>query len=652
MNDRMQRYVGAGILVTGLLSGTLIGASIAAADPESGVDNASEAAESPPRHGDDHESKTSDAQPDSSTSDTRDEEAEGAEPGANGLAEPGGSTQDGDESAAIDTTGDAATDAVDATDGEAIVVPVAEPAELPEPSVAATPAEPAEAVPAPVDTADGDAPTTREPVAPRVVPGDAIDVDTVKPEAPAPEAPAPAAPEPVVEPAMEPETTVGGLVAAARSTVADAPNAAIVTAIAAARVVAPPPPAGPTLVNVLGSLAWSVFDYINRILQGPPVVPAGSGLKVGRSDLSIDCGDGYIAQADWYFPEDGEADKLIYFQHGFLATSGFYNLTAAELAERNNAIVVAPSITSDFFACDACNLTGDPMHAGVGMLFAGDRAALTTSARAAAERAGVEFTGLPSQFVIAGHSAGGQLAAGAAGYFHLLAPASDESNLVGVLLLDTSATGGGLGRALDRLPSTLPVLHISGNPGPLNTYGNANEELEAKRPGQFNGVRLVGGSHSDAFRSSTLFGLTQVIVSLGTGASTPENVEAVQVLAQGWITDMYAGTVYDSDAPRAGIYGPLGDVVEVPTPGVGSGVALAHVLPVPPVQLSFIDSILKTLLNSLTATQGLASCAVDPVAASSLQIGESARHSTADTALSLDERRQTGQSVGQHGCTS
>jgi pimeloyl-ACP methyl ester carboxylesterase len=305
-----------------------------------------------------------------------------------------------------------------------------------------------------------------------------------------------------------------------------------VAAIAAAQVEAPPQPARPTLVNVLGSLAWSVFDYINRILQGPPMVPAGSGLKVGRSDLSIDCGDGYTAQADWYFPEDGEADKLIYFQHGFLATSGFYNLTAAELAERNNAIVVAPSITSDFFACDACNLTGDPMHAGVGMLFTGDREALTTSARAAAQRAGVEFTGLPTQFVIAGHSAGGQLAAGTAGYFYALAPTSEKSNLVGVLLLDTSATGGGLGRALDRLPSTLPVLHISANPGPLNTYGNANDELEAKRPGQFNGVRLVGGSHSDAFRSSTLFGLTQMIVSLGTGASSPENVEAVQVLAQ------------------------------------------------------------------------------------------------------------------------
>ncbi|MDF2830187.1 MAG: hypothetical protein K0R01_3470 [Mycobacterium sp.] len=282
------------------------------------------------------------------------------------------------------------------------------------------------------------------------------------------------------------------------------------------------------------------------------------------------------------------------------------------------------------------------MHAGVAMLFAGDREALTTSARAAAQRAGVDFSGLPTQFVIAGHSAGGQLAAGTAGYFYALAPASEKSNLVGVLLLDTSATGGGLGRALDRLPSTLPVLHIAGNPGPLNTYGNANDELEAKRPGQFNGVRLVGGSHADAFRSSTLFGLTQVIVSLGTGASAPENVEAVQVLAQGWIADMYAGTVYDSDAPRAGIYGPLGDVIEVRTPGVGSGVALAHVLPVPPAQLSFFDSILKTLLNSLTGTQGLASCAVDPVAASS----------TADTALSLDERRQTGQSVGQHGCTS
>ena len=72
-----------------------------------------------------------------------------------------------------------------------------------------------------------------------------------------------------------------------------------------------------------------------------------------------------------------------------------------------------------------------------------------------------------------------------------------------------------------------------------------------KRPGQFNGIQLVGGAHSDAFRSSTLFGIPQLLVSLLFGASTPENVEAVHVLTQGWLTDMYAAPgVQPEDAHR------------------------------------------------------------------------------------------------------
>jgi hypothetical protein len=61
--------------------------------------------------------------------------------------------------------------------------------------------------------------------------------------------------------------------------------------------------------------------------------------------------------------------------------------------------------------------------------------------------------------------------------------------MVGVLLFDTSASGGVLARALDKLPASLPVLHIAAAPAPLNTYGNANQVLVEKRPGQFNGVQ-------------------------------------------------------------------------------------------------------------------------------------------------------------------
>ena len=142
-------------------------------------------------------------------------------------------------------------------------------------------------------------------------------------------------------------------------------------------------PTGPSLINVIGTIAWSVFDAVIKAVDVPPVMPADSSVTFGRSTLEIDCGDGYIADADWYFPKSGEPEKFIYFQHGFPARAFVYDVTLRELAERNNAIVVAPSITSNYFACDGCSLTADPMHEAVAHLFEGDRAALLASARAA-----------------------------------------------------------------------------------------------------------------------------------------------------------------------------------------------------------------------------------------------------------------------------
>ena len=152
----------------------------------------------------------------------------------------------------------------------------------------------------------------------------------------------------------------------------------------AAPQVAPAP--RPSLLNVVGSFFWGLFDLAVKLVDFPPAVPPGSTVTAGRGTLQIDCGDGYTTDADWYFPTEGEPDKFIYFQHGFPARAGFYNLTLAELAERNNAIVFAPNITANIFACDACALSGEPMQAAVARLFEGDRAALLASATAAGYR--------------------------------------------------------------------------------------------------------------------------------------------------------------------------------------------------------------------------------------------------------------------------
>jgi hypothetical protein len=123
---------------------------------------------------------------------------------------------------------------------------------------------------------------------------------------------------------------------------------------------------------------FGLFDLVTKIIQGPPAVPAGSTVQVGRSTLHIYCGTGYTAQADGYFTTGPQPPtRLIYFQHGILASDAFYNATAAELAENNDAIVVAPTITSNPFACDGCQLAGDQMHVAIAQLFLDpDRTAL------------------------------------------------------------------------------------------------------------------------------------------------------------------------------------------------------------------------------------------------------------------------------------
>ena len=343
-------------------------------------------------------------------------------------------------------------------------------------------------------------------------------------------------------------------------------------------------------------------------------------MTAGRSRLEIDCGDGYTTDADWYFPTEGEPDKFIYFQHGFLARANFFNVTLQELAERNNAVVVAPSITSNIFACDACAMSGEPMQAAVARLFEGDRAALLASARAA----GYEGT-LPEQFVITGQSAGAQLAVAASGYYYQFAPADEKADMVGVIVYDVSATGGAstgnaLANALDKLPASVPVLNIAAEPNLLNSRGNANTAYAEERPGQFNGIQLIGGAHSDAFQSDVLFGIPQLIVRLVFGNSEPVNIEAVHVLTRGWLIDMYAGRVYDP-ATRTGIYGDPGDpgevVVDIPT---DVGLARGYVLPAPTPELSLFDRLINAFYSVINANL-YGRCAVDPDESASVPDG-------------------------------
>src|SRR5205085_315378 len=94
--------------------------------------------------------------------------------------------------------------------------------------------------------------------------------------------------------------------------------------------------------------------------------------------------------------------RLIYLQHGFLASGPWYSHTAAALAEQTNSIVVAPTITSNFLSCDACWLGAPRMQQTVANLFTDGNTALAESALAAG------YTGaIPDRVVLVGHSLGG-----------------------------------------------------------------------------------------------------------------------------------------------------------------------------------------------------------------------------------------------------
>jgi hypothetical protein len=382
-----------------------------------------------------------------------------------------------------------------------------------------------------------------------------------------------AAPAESIEPAQTPVTQSSEL-----STVAASPAVAVTEKAVA--------PRSPTVINFVGSIVLNVVMGLIHTFDGAPVLPAGSNVTVKTSTLTIPVAGGQTVEADWYFPDDGETPtRLIYLQHGLGASGPMYSYTAATLAEQTNSIVVAPSLTSNFFDADGAWLGGTPMQQAVADLFVGNRAALTESASAAA---GYEVT-LPTRFVLAGHSLGGALVMGAAGD---MVDNGAIDDLAGVLLLDSVDVNNTVPTALQKLTGVnyRPVLDISSERYVWNMYGKVGDELQAARPGQFNGVMLVGGRHIDALQGGNpLIQISQYLVA---GFSQPQNIEAVKTLAVGWVNDMFAGT-------HDGIYGAPQQTIQI---GTSAGTATAVALPftsTQTVQATPFDGLLNVVLTFL-----------------------------------------------------
>lgn len=339
------------------------------------------------------------------------------------------------------------------------------------------------------------------------------------------------------------------------------------------------------LVNIVGSLVFNVVGAALQVFSGPPVLPPGSNVTVRSSTLDMP-GTNQTVRADWHFPEDPDsATGVIYLQHGFMATGPMYSYTAAYLAEETNSIVVVPTLSSNLFDPSGEWIGGEPMQQSVADLFAGDRAELTASASAAAGHP----VALPSKFVLVGHSLGGMLVTGAAGR---MVGNGAVDDLAGVVLLDAVDTHNDMPEALDDLSGAnyRPVLLISSERYVWNRNGTVGDELQAARPGQFNGVMLVGGRHIDGLQGANP--ILQFAEYLIAGFSQPQNVDAVKAVSAGWINDMYDGT-------DTGVYGEPQQSIEIPTP---SGTATAVVLPftsTEPVQATPWDGLVGPILDAL-----------------------------------------------------
>ncbi len=365
------------------------------------------------------------------------------------------------------------------------------------------------------------------------------------------------------------------------------------SAITATAAEVPAAPAGASLNDLLGSLPdlvqSIVYDFVGvvvTIASGPPVVPPGSKVTVRSSTLEL--AEGHTVPADWYYPDTDEPpQRIILLQHGFLGVSAMYSWTAAFLAESTNSVVVVPTLSSNRYVEGGFWLGDDQVYRATANLFLGDRDALTASALAAGYGrqygAGVA---LPDQFVLVGHSLGGGVVSGAAGYYaDAIIASGAENHLAGVILLDAAPPGDTLPNALDKLhglDTYIPVLELG---APKAAISKVDVALNEDRPGNFNGMVLTDGKHLDAMQGGTL--IIQLASHIYQGFPTPQNQAAAQTLIAGWTNDIFAGRIDPSTGKCEGvgcqgIYGDLGETVPLATSaGPTSGVVIGQAAPAP-----------------------------------------------------------------------
>jgi len=373
-----------------------------------------------------------------------------------------------------------------------------------------------------------------------------------------------AEPRQVTEPTESTVATEPTVVALAKDVDAQPVSARSATSLSLAQppAAAAVAPAGPSLIGFVGSvigavvvnvgsIAITALQAVEALASGPPVLPPGSTVTVRSSWITLNTGQ--RVAANWYYPEVAEGDpppdRMILLNHGFLALGPMYSYTAANLAERTDSIVVTSSIPSNFFLGDSYWLGGTGMASAIADLFVDDRAALTQSALDAgyATEYGLDAATvtLPQKFGLAGHSLGGNLVPGVAGF---LAENGAAENLVGVITLDGVPLGTTLPDALAKLDAYdaatpgdqfIPIREIGAPPNLFNSLSTLKGDLSSARPDRFTGVELTGGVHMDSMLGGNP--LIQFAGYVAAGFPQPQNPPAVEELMVTWFDQWFDG---------------------------------------------------------------------------------------------------------------
>jgi hypothetical protein len=286
---------------------------------------------------------------------------------------------------------------------------------------------------------------------------------------------------------------------------------------------------------------WVATGLIAVLVTAPVLTSTGRAeavaVRKASASLLVPCGSkGTSLSADWYFPAAASPVGVVWLQHGFSSSKASVAALANTIAANTNAIVVAPTVSSNFLSLNGCWINGSAMHLAVARMFGDRSSALQSSATSAARTAGAGSITLPRHFVFSGHSAGGNLAVAAAGFTTTLSSGGSlvSSRLRGVVMYDGVDNGGAIGVGLDRLSGAnyRRVWTIAAPDSSCNASGSGTRLLKSKRPAEFIGVRLVNGTHVDAIGTGDLV----------CGRPRTENVAALRTLAMSWISNLFAQT--------------------------------------------------------------------------------------------------------------